>query len=372
VPSLDDVEVAPAGATAADALSPSAINTLLLCPRQLAYARDPDTKGWRRPTPRTALGIVAHALTEAAATEDLADQSADRAAWLEARWELLVAEQADRLAAAWPGREVPPPRAWPGYAITKVRLVRHLTKSPPGKASKDHQRSDHTPAGPRATAAAFVPPLPWVERTLHSDHLFGTPDLVEEVDGKLRVVDLKAGVHQRETTRAQRRQLLLYAGLVQSALGRLPELCVIVDARGVETEFGVAQSDVDEALIEAESARAAFNGGVGVPEGPPARPSSENCRWCDYRVVCADYWRRRESGWPSTASDIIGMVTGAQPPYVQIDALDNGDSSRVILSADDGQAAVGDVVMIINAEKAGFETSRPRWNSHVRIIAGHD
>jgi CRISPR/Cas system-associated exonuclease Cas4 (RecB family) len=352
-----------------DALSPSGINSLLACPRRLAYARDPSTRTWSRPTPRTALGVVAHALTEAAGTEDLPPQAADRAAWLEARWDLLISQQMERLSAAWPHRAVPQPRAWPGYAITKVRLIRHLTRNAPTRASApglSASRSASAPAGTSAPAAA--PPLPWVERTLRSDHLFGTPDLVEEIEGKLRVVDLKAGVHQAETTPNQRRQLLLYAGLVQSALSRLPDMCVIVDARGTETSFTVTQPDVDAALADAESARAAFNESITAEEGPPARPTSENCRWCDYRVVCSAYWGSRQADWPSTTGDIVGVVTRVTHPYTELRAFDSDDAQRVVLSSADGHAREGDVVAVTDAARAGFQTSRPRWNSHVRFI----
>jgi hypothetical protein len=208
-----------------------------------------------------------------------------------------------------------------------------------------------------------------VERTLRSDHLFGTPDLVEESEGKLRVVDLKAGVHQGETTPNQRRQLLLYAGLVQSALSRLPDMCVIVDARGTETSFTVAQPDVDAALADAESARAAFNESVTAEEGPPARPTSENCRWCDYRVVCSAYWRSRQTNWPSTAGDIVGVVTSATHPYTELHALDSDEAPRVVLSPEDGPASEGDLVALTDAARAGFQTSRTRWNSRVRVIS---
>jgi CRISPR/Cas system-associated exonuclease Cas4 (RecB family) len=370
VPSVDDVEVAPTAA-AAERLSPSAINSLLSCPRRLAYSRDPNTSTWRRPTPRTALGVVAHALTEAAAIEDMPTGIEDRAAWLESRWELLVAEQVDRLAAAWPNRTIPTPVAWPGYAITKVRLVRLLTRKPPGPASHPTVRGDRSASVPTGTTAlGKAPPLPWVERVLHSGHLFGTPDLVEEVDGTLRLVDLKAGVHQSETTPAQRRQLLLYAGLVQAALGRLPDVCAIRDARGAETTITIDQAAVDTVLTEAEDARQAFNKSLASSQGPPAVPSTENCRWCDFRVVCSEYWRNRESDWPSTAGDTIGTVTGATPPYVQIKLFEGDESHRVILEPDERTAVSGDLLVLVDTERAGFQTSRPRWDSRIRVIPG--
>jgi hypothetical protein len=368
VPSVDDVEVPPTAAPAVR-LSPSAINALLACPRKLAHARDPSNSTWRRSTPRTALGVVAHALTEAASTEAMPEQAQARAAWLEGRWNSLIADQADILAAAWPNRAVPAPAAWPGYAITKVRLIRRLTREAPTLAGQPVQPTERSAAGPTGPTPAAALPLPWVERRLEAGQLFGTPDLVEEVDGQLRVVDLKAGVHQNETTPSQRRQLLLYASLVYSELGRLPDACVIRDARGTETTINVTQSEVDTVRAEAESAGAAFNVSITTPQGAPARPSKENCRWCDYRVVCSDYWRTRESDWPSTASDIIGTVTSASPPYTLMQLLDGDDVHRLILSPDETPAE-GDLLVLVNTEKAGFQTSRPRWNSHVRVIPG--
>ena len=70
-------------------ISPSALNVLLTCPKRLAFQRDSRTKEWVGQSTRTAMGRVAHRLTELVA-QGAAPPPPDRREWLEARWEALV------------------------------------------------------------------------------------------------------------------------------------------------------------------------------------------------------------------------------------------------------------------------------------------
>ena len=62
--------------------------------------------------------------------------------------------------------------------------------------------------------------------------LSGRADRIEQDGRATRVVDLKTGLHQAEPTPAQRRQLLLYAILVQRTTGQWPSSIAVEDASG--------------------------------------------------------------------------------------------------------------------------------------------
>lgn len=346
-----------------DNISPSALNRLLECPKKLAYGRDARTKGWQRPTTRTALGIASHGLTEAVARGDGSVNDGDHAGWLQATWDDLIAKQVVQLQKAWPGRQVPPAHSWPGYAVTKVRLIRRLARRVPGQAAPAER-----PLGQPAGMAGAQPPLPWIERRLEdaASRLFGTPDRVEEVNGRLRVVDLKSGVGQGDVTDSQLRQLLVYAWLVKGNLGRLPDDVVVLDIKGQQKVMVVDASAVDAVVSLSAAVVDGFNQSLASATGAEARPSPQTCRWCEFRVVCGDYWAARGRAWP-TSNDIAGVVVGITTPYVELRSIDGSGDRRLVLTGAE-QPAVGDVVVAVDVEPAGFETSRVRWNSRVRVL----
>ena len=136
-----------------DRISPSALNTLLECPKRLAFQRDPETRHWQGRSTRTALGIVAHRLTELVAG-GRAPTPPDRKDWLEARWDELVGQEHLDMQQAWANRTVPEPKDWPGYVATRVRLLRRLADIPAAtRPSKGH----HPGESPNES------PLPWIE-----------------------------------------------------------------------------------------------------------------------------------------------------------------------------------------------------------------
>lgn len=361
MPDLNDVDVRPDPAEI-DKISPSALNRLLGCPRRLAYSRDGKTSSWQRPTTRTALGIVGHRLTESVERATKTPSEKDMSAWFLATWDDLVAEQLHALRTAWPDRDVPPPRSWPGYATTKVRLIRGLerriaTRNGPAPA----------PHGSPGTGTGGQPPLPWVERRLEdaSSRLFGTPDRVEDVQGTLRVVDLKSGVHQGEVNETQKRQLLVYAWLVKQTLGRLPDVLVVVDVGGREKVLEVDAAEVDRVVTGATTAVHEFNAAVRGGAQLQSHPAPESCRWCEFRIVCGDYWAAREDHWPSH-KDIAGSVVGVTPAYVEVKAFAGEDTHRLVMT---GAVipTVGETLVAVDLELAGYATSRMRWNSRLRV-----
>lgn len=84
-------------------ISPSAYSALLACPKRLAFQRDPRINKWVGQSTRTALGRVAHRLTELVA-QGTAPLPPDRREWLEAQWEALVHQENLLIEEAWPAR----------------------------------------------------------------------------------------------------------------------------------------------------------------------------------------------------------------------------------------------------------------------------
>lgn len=333
-------------------LSPSAVTALEACPKRLAYQRDASTRHYSRPSPRTVLGTVAHRVTELAVTGRLGGGEGARER-IQAAWDDEIAAGVLRLSMAWKGRTVPSPVRWPGYVATRTRLVRRLA---PIVAS-----SPVVSPPPTGVGGGPGPSLPWVERRLEDSAggIFGTPDLVEDVAGRLRVVDLKSGVHQDEMKPGQRRQLLLYAHLVQVHLGRDVAEVAVVDVSGREEVLPVVQAEVIEAVAEVGHLRRQFNSHAQSGE-IPANPSA--CRYCPFRIMCADYWASSEV----SPFDVSGVVEAFRDGAAEVRVEDR--LTRVVL-VPGFEVASGTHLVALDLEPAGPSTLKMRWDSGARVSA---
>lgn len=340
-------------------ISPSAYSVLLMCPKRLAFQRDSRTKKWVGQSTRTALGRVAHRLTELVA-QGTAPLPPDRREWLEAQWEVLVHQQYLLIEEAWPGRQVPAPQDWPGYVATRVRLIRRLADVPAERAGPPAHGDTRKSTGKAA--------LPWVERYLEDKptRLCGTPDRVEIRHGRIRVVDLKSGVAQAGVSAEQQRQLLIYAHLVLTAYGSLPNDVVIQDVRGREEKSEVERDQVEQTVVQVSEAIDSFNEMLDAGH-VDARPSPETCLWCPFRVVCADYWESRNDAWPRL--DVRGVVTeavGRDSVRLELSSELSGSTRFRLMLTPGVRPELGDEVVGLDLERAGPATGRMRWNSRLR------
>ena len=345
------------------AISPSALNVLLACPKRLGYQRDPKSKYLNRGGTRSALGLAAHKVTEHVEMGMVADSPSSRTE-IEEAWAGSVTAQFHSLQEQWPDRSVPPPTAWPGYAVTKVRLIRSLTE----RVASGQVKTPVTSFGAH-TDRKGVPPLPWIEMRLEDPVLgiFGTPDRVDELDGVLRVVDLKSGTRQGGIEAPQARQLRIYAHLVKVVIGRMPLLGVIVDSGGHATELTIepsaviadislAQLKIDEFNVELRSRSVAAN------------PSPENCVWCPFRVRCEDYWQARTPDW-NAHGDLYGTIEsidlGASEIEVHSISPELAEISRVIVHEVNGMEPAQKFAST-GLRPSGPATYKMMWNSVVR------
>jgi hypothetical protein len=105
------------------------------------------------------------------------------------------------------GASVPPPERWPGYQLTRVRLLRQLSE----EANRPRARGKGISAKPEVRLEA--PGLA----------LVGRVDRIERSSKDVELVDLKSGWGADDDIRpAHRRQLLIYAYLWQAMSGNWP------------------------------------------------------------------------------------------------------------------------------------------------------
>lgn len=310
-----------------DRISPSAANNLFACKLRIGFSRDEAHSGWRRPVPASVLGTTSHHVIELAFRSGAAPTS-ERDAMLSVEWERKIAEAVQQLATAWAPAEPPPPQEWPGYQLTRVRTLRRASRI---AAS----RTRHSGLAEGATEASGLEA--WLEAP--EWNLYGRVDRVDRVDGRLRVVDVKAGIRVGEPTPEHVLQLLLYAALVQKTRGEWPSEIAIESASGQQHVIGLDPQAALDAVASVRAAVDEFNdlARSGVLEAS-ARPTRDLCRFCPFRIVCRPYWLELVVEWNHRA--LMGEVlevnqsndrqlatvrlvspSDASPPTVQVSGL---------------------------------------------------
>lgn len=341
--------------------TPTTVNAIAECPYRVALLRlDPTL---RRPNTYSALGNVAHALSERAwnGQFDGVPEEELRSA-LDVAWSELVGIEALKLRNAFRPAIPPEPEDWPGMELTRVRTVRRLRRLIDGRQ-------------PRATADS--PGWVAAEEKLSDDAsgLWGRLDRLERHGGVLRVVDLKSGLGQSEVKPSQLRQLLLYAVLVQRRFGEWPREVVIETARGQETVVPVDPGEAEAELASARAAVAAYNRAVAGVVSPAAlaTPSVDACRYCPARIVCAPYWEALKSTWPyqgavrGMASDIAPGPAGVSVAVVVDSPHDTASQTLELHGSPPCELRVGPIRVV-----GAVQTSDPRklrfaWDTLVRL-----
>lgn len=284
--------------------SPTLNAALAGCKFRVAYSRDPVFKVLNRPNPRSSLGSAAHVTTAEAWTGPRESETANSSpkAWLAEVWDHSIHHVAKRLASAWSPAIPPSAEHWPGYVLTRMQLLIQLLPMVEGRWGDP--RPDKAASSPAVARPGkhVLPGLPWIERELKdpASELSGTPDRVERRgDGRVYVVDLKAGIHQQAASPAQLEQLSIYAHLVRANGLALPEVGVIVNAGGAEQVLPLTQESVDAVLAAMDSRRREYNGLIteGVSDLEMANASPETCRGCPFRAVCGPFHGVWEEEW---------------------------------------------------------------------------
>lgn len=350
-------------------MSPSSLHELVLCPQRFAFSLDDSFRDHVRATTRTSLGIVAHRLKDEVSAGH-APPAGERSQWLETRWDDLISAQFRALKEAWPGRPVPEARLWPGYVVTRIRLLRQLEDAPARRRAPNQPGAGTQPRYLRPGDP--LPPFPWVERTLEDPTrgLFGRPDRVETRSGGLEVIDLKAGVHQGEPNEWQWRQLILYAHLVGTVTGTFPSDLAIVDLHGGRHRRAVSIQEIGHHVTETQKLVEHFRS-MCDRQTIDATPNEDACQSCPFRTACSDYWRARTDHWTGRA--IRGTCVSVDDFGLVIQAADpaQGQSGLYRLLTDWSVPIMpGDEVVAVDLERGGFNTLRLRWDSRLRYASG--
>lgn len=289
-------------------VSPTLVGVFERCPLRAGFASDPRYQGLRRTGLRAALGAAAHAVAARSGT----------GAVFEVAWAEETARAMARLRADWVPATPPSVSSWPGSAITKARLRTTWEPGPTWPVANGPRVASTTAAGHKGFAGGH-PPLPWRERWLGppGTGLVGRPDLVERVDGVLRIVDLKTGVEQASMTEPQRLQLLFYCALVRHVLGELPTSAAVQRADGRLEEFAVNPSEVTRVELLALEVRQALDA-AAKGAALEARPSDVVCSSCPFRVVCSAFLEAYQPEWRSSPVRLarIGAVVPADAHLV--------------------------------------------------------
>lgn len=289
-----------------ETISPTLANDILECPYRVAWKLDPNYRHLRKPTPRSELGRISHAVVEEIGKGLLSDVDPSSAEnRVERRWNFHLDESVRSLENAWKPSRPPDPQDWPGYYLTKTRVIR--------RAMRLLQRADLAPMKSAGSS---------VERLLHDPEsgVSGRPDRVEQQQGELCVVDLKTGLGQAEPTSKQRRQLLIYAFLVFKTSARWPTHIAIENASGRRWQERVKVDEAIHLVSTISEARTRFNEGAGSKApSQMARPDANTCRWCAYRAVCDPYWKALTMDWDH------GSVAG------QVDAIESVGVAAILI-----------------------------------------
>ncbi|MDC0359165.1 PD-(D/E)XK nuclease family protein [Acidimicrobiales bacterium] len=344
-----------------DRFSPTLANQLLGCGLSAGFRLDPAFSEWRRPSEYSAIGSAAHAVTEAAfIRRDWPDDPSELRRSLEKVWDDKIGVEERKLKTAW-NPATPPARAdWPGFFLTRSRTIRRCERL-------IGARGDHEQHGTGRTQ---------VEAELSDPEtgLWGRADRIERRGGQTRVVDLKTGLRQGEPTEEQTRQLMLYAVLCHRVFEDWPTEVVIESASGAQRTMSLDPADAEATLEDVISAVNAFNHLVNAEEDLQAlaKPSPEQCRWCEFRVVCGPYWHHLHEGWEHRA--VLGEITGAgevdQGGYVEVSIISPTDlageslnlaSLAVLPLEGDRWAAATDF-----SGQVAAGSVRGRWSSRVR------
>ncbi len=347
-----------------DWISPTLANDLIDCSYRVAWRTDSASRSLSRPSTFSELGIVAHGVMEDAGRAlfmDSEDEMLERST-VEGSWTSHVERASHDLAKAWEPATPPVPEEWPGYHLTKARVIRRALRlrKVDGSSVDEHR----------------APVL--VEQELRDDanRLRGRPDRVEGAKNARRIVDLKMGLNQADPTTAQLRQLMLYGHLVEVATGDRVSEIAVEDASGRRWTRPLDHDEVNALVGQVESTRNKYEAArVGGTLETLALPSNDGCRWCPFRVTCGPYWRALESTWShgSVLGHIDKVSPGADGSNLEITAdspIDSTGPGWIVSLAPTETAVAGSQIAVAGAELTGAERHlRWRWSTTMSVIA---
>ena len=291
-------------------VSPSELEIFESCPQRFIWSLDPKKKRHSGNLP-SSLGKIAHKVLASAHKGGFEQQNAEnRESLFNDIWSAVEKEEFEGIQSEWPNTVVPQPIRWPKYFAVKTStqylVEKALSLGEVWKRSGDSSRP----------IISSNDAYPWVEKFLESEilKLKGIPDLVKESPTGLEIVDYKTGnVTDPETFSLQ---MHIYLMLVSELSNREVTRLLIRDFTLQEKEISIDQAMIRKVKELIRSAE-----GYLAMQIAPAKPTLENCRFCNFKDICNDF-------------QISNLEATAEPIFLQGEILQihsNADSSKVSL-----------------------------------------
>lgn len=291
-------------------VSPSELEILERCPQRFIWSLDPKKKRQQSNLP-SSLGRIAHKVLASAHKGGFEKQNAEnRETLFNDIWSAVEKDEFESIQSEWPNTVVPQPIRWPKYfaikTSTQYLVEKALSLGEVWKRAGDSSRP----------VSSSNDSYPWVEKFLESEilKLRGIPDLVKESSVGLEIVDYKTGnVTDPETFSMQ---MHIYLMLVSELSHREVTRLSIRDFTLREKEITIDQAmilKIKKLILSAEDYLA--------KRTAPAKPTLENCRFCNFKDVCNDF-------------QISDLEVTAEPIFIQGEILQihsNENSSKVSL-----------------------------------------
>jgi hypothetical protein len=283
---------------------PSYLNRIATCGLQFAYSRDPAFSGvLRKSNTFAVLGTIAHELTELIWKRELNDTPInDLKRVLEQKWDEAAQLGYEKLCLEWDGRDVPLPKDWPYFSMTRARTIRRLV----------HEVTEHRSNVERGRITRG----PFIETELVDESLRikGIPDRVTFTDNGFYVFDIKTGHAVGEISAPYRRQLLLYAHLVTKHTELEPLAIALIRAGGDVIWENITSMDIADCVTEVMDyiktySKVAINNPLSL-----ASPSPDACRFCDYKATCKAFWEDQDPSWEEhrgVVGEVIEVIDGS-------------------------------------------------------------
>ena len=291
-------------------VSPSELEIFENCPQRFIWSLDPKKKRHSGNLP-SSLGKIAHKVLASAHKGGFEQQNAEnRESLFNDIWSAVEKEEFEGIQSEWPNTVVPQPIRWPKYFAVKTSTQYLVEKALSlGEVWK-------SPGDSSRLIISSNDAYPWVEKFLESEilKLKGIPDLVKESSTGLEIIDYKTG----NVTDLERfsLQMHIYLMLVSELSNRQVTRLLIRDFTLQEKEISIDQSMIRKVKESIRSAE-----GYLAKQIAPAKPTLENCRFCNFKDICNDF-------------QISNLEVTAEPIFLQGEILQihsNADSSKVSL-----------------------------------------
>lgn len=275
-------------------VSPSLAELLSQCPLRAGISRVDQANLYVLNNPKAWLGTAYHEVMATAAT---CEQD------LEEIWNRSVLGNFHRSQAHPLNSRFGIPESWPGYYVIRAMALMRAT----GLYSEGRSLR----AG--STTSTIPPKLDegsekWLSAA--GGRLIGRPDLISGDT----LIDFKTGNifetgEGEEVKLSYLKQLQIYAYLIHESLGYWPKHAVLLPMEGPSFEIDLQPSlcikEANEALEMLQQYNEAIRNRVDLSN--LARPSSTNCRWCPYQILCPFFWPAANEDWKE---NYIGAVSG--------------------------------------------------------------